>query len=96
MAPYCGQAQPQQIQVPAIIAYKQVWEEGPWGMIAYGSLWPQPPEPGVFYSPMVVGPRQAPVPLGQNPQQAPAQAYALVPPPISKTDLWSAMQTWPL
>lgn len=94
--PYCGQNQQQQINVPASIAYREGdMEEGPWGMLAYGSLWPQPPEPGVFYGPMVVGPNEPPVPLG-NPQQAPAQAYAFLPPPISKTDLWAAQQVWPL
>lgn len=67
-------------------------EEGPWNMLAYQSLYPQPPEPGVFYGPMVVGPNEPSVPLVGGPQQA----YAVVPPPIEKTDLWSAQQTWPL
>jgi hypothetical protein len=71
VAPYCGQNQEQTIQVPATIAYREPpygQEEGPWVMIPYASLYPQPPAPDTQW----------------------------LPPPISKTDLWSAMQTWPL
>lgn len=46
VAPYCGQNQTSQIQVPATIAYKYIdWEEGPWVMIPYASLYPPAPEP---------------------------------------------------
>jgi hypothetical protein len=42
-APYCGQNQAQQIQVPASIAYKSLdREEGPWAMMPYASLYPPP------------------------------------------------------
>jgi hypothetical protein len=71
VAPYCGQTQQQYINVPAPIAYKGPKyspEEGPWAMLSYASLYPQPPEPTAQF----------------------------LPPPISKTALWDAQQTWPL
>jgi hypothetical protein len=45
VAPYCGQNQTSHINVPATIAYKYIdREEGPWAMIPYSYLYPQPPE----------------------------------------------------
>lgn len=69
VAPYAGQNQQSQIVIPARIAYRLIWEEGPWVMPPYAALYPPP-------------------------TQAPAEA--LVPPPIRTSDLWSAMQEWPL
>jgi hypothetical protein len=69
--PYCGQDQQQTIQVPAAIAYREppyASEEGPWAMIPFAYLYPQPPQP----------------------------TLAVVPPPIRTSDLWSAMQTFPV
>lgn len=48
VAPYAGQNQQQQIQVPATIAYKSYQyspEEGPWVMPPYASIYPPPPPP---------------------------------------------------
>jgi hypothetical protein len=43
VAAYCGQDQPQHINVPARIAYKYIdREEGPWVMLPYSSLYPPP------------------------------------------------------
>jgi len=41
---YTGQNEPQEILVPATIYYREVWEEGPWVMIPYAQLYPQPAE----------------------------------------------------
>jgi hypothetical protein len=71
VAPYCGERQQRSIPVPARIAYRQEWEEGPWAMIPYAWLYPEVP----------------------NSQ---AEAVSPVPPPVSKTDLWRAQQTYPL
>ena len=39
VTPYVGQSQPEQIRVPATIAYKYLdWEEGPWVMPPYASI----------------------------------------------------------
>lgn len=47
VAPYCGQNQTSQIQVPARIAYKYIdWEEGPWVMLPYATLYPPSSQPG--------------------------------------------------
>lgn len=70
-APYAGQNQEQTIQVPATIAYREPpygAEEGPWVMLPYAKLYPQPQTP----------------------------TEGVVPPPVSKTALWDAQQTWPL
>jgi hypothetical protein len=41
LAPYCGQNQTAHIAVPATIAYKYLdWEEGPWVMPPFASLYP--------------------------------------------------------
>jgi hypothetical protein len=54
-APYCGQNQTSQIQVPAPIAYKAYQyspEEGPWAMIPYSVLYPPPTQgPGEAWVP---------------------------------------------
>lgn len=43
VAPVIGQNQQVHINVPATIAYKYLdWEEGPWVMLPYASLYPQP------------------------------------------------------
>jgi hypothetical protein len=58
VAPYCGQTQVQQINVPAPITYRQPpynIEEGPWQMIPYSYLYPQPPEPTTQYLPPPIG-----------------------------------------
>jgi hypothetical protein len=67
--PYAGQNQQQVINIPATIRYQMVWEEGPWVLPPYSSIYPPDSQ---------------------------AQGTAFVPPPIQKTDLWSAMQTWPM
>ena len=41
VTPYAGQSQQSQINVPATVAYKQVWEDGPWVMPPYQLLYPQ-------------------------------------------------------
>jgi hypothetical protein len=44
--PYAGADQPQDIQVPAAIAYKYIdWEESCWVMPPYAQLYPPAPEP---------------------------------------------------
>lgn len=43
--PYTGQDEQQDILVPKAIAYREVWEEGPWVMPSYGQIYPQPVEP---------------------------------------------------
>jgi hypothetical protein len=54
--PYCGQNQTSSIPVPARIAYNYIdWEEGPWVMIPYASLYPQPPAPTQAPLPPPVG-----------------------------------------
>jgi hypothetical protein len=68
VAPYTGQNQEQHINVPATIAYRYEWEEGPWEMPPYASIYPTAIE----------------------------AELALVPPPVYLTDIWSAMQTWPM
>lgn len=62
--PYAGQYQPQHINVPRKITYRQEREEGCWAIPPYGII---------FWD----------------------EAEA-IPPPLSKTELWSAQQTWPL
>lgn len=70
VAPYCGQSQQQQIQIPDTLAYKDR-EEGPWVLPPYTAIFPE-------------------VPNSQG------EDNAFLPPPVSKTDLWSAQQTFPL
>jgi hypothetical protein len=67
--PYTGQLQPGQILVPKRIQY-QYWdgEEGPWSMIPYDFLWPQPKRKKIAY----------------------------IPPPVYRTEMWSANQGYPL
>jgi hypothetical protein len=67
--PYAGQNQQRWIPVPATIQYKHNWEEGPWVLPPYSSIYPPDSQ---------------------------AQGTAFVPPPIQKTDLWSAQQEFPL
>jgi hypothetical protein len=53
VAPYCGQTQSAHIPVPARIAYKYLdWEEGPWVMPPYASIYPPPTQgPGEVWVP---------------------------------------------
>ena len=58
VAPYCGQTQQSQIQVPATVAYREPpynIEEGPWAQIPYSCLYPQPPEATVQWLPPPIG-----------------------------------------
>jgi hypothetical protein len=82
---YAGQSQPTQINIPARIAYQGYQyspEEGPWVMPPYEQIFTNPVPPGAHY-------------LIQYPAGSPG-SQDFLPPSIAKTDLWSAMQTFPL
>jgi hypothetical protein len=83
--PYAGQNQPAAITVPATIVYQSYQyspEEGPWSMPPYEQIFTNPVPPNAHY-------------LIQYPAGSPG-SQDFLPPSISKTDLWSAMQTYPL